>query len=159
MGDDDEGLLEALAALPQQAHDLGGVAGVEVARGLVGEDDGRGVHEGAGDGDALLLTSGELAGEVVHAPVEPEGVRELSKPVLVHGAAVEEGGQRDVLPGAEDRDQVVELVDEADLATAEDRELLVGASVDVLAHEPHGARGGAVDAAHEVQQGRLARSG
>jgi len=32
-------------------------ARIEIARRLIGEDDGRIVHEGARDGDALLLTA------------------------------------------------------------------------------------------------------
>ena len=47
--------------------------GVEVAGGFVGEDDGGLVDEGAGDGDALALTAGELVGLVVHAGLEADG--------------------------------------------------------------------------------------
>ena len=49
--------------------------GVEVAGGLVGEDDGRAVDERAGDGDALALAAGELVGLVVHAGFEADVMR------------------------------------------------------------------------------------
>jgi hypothetical protein len=39
--------------------------------GLVGEDQGRRVHERAGNGDALLLSAGELARLMVGAVGQP----------------------------------------------------------------------------------------
>ncbi len=46
----------------QRVHDDAGVARVERGDGLVGEDDARLLDEGAGDGDALLLSAGEALG-------------------------------------------------------------------------------------------------
>ena len=57
VGDYDERLLELAVGIAQELHDLGRVLGVEVARGLVGEHDGRGVHERAADCHTLLLTA------------------------------------------------------------------------------------------------------
>ena len=45
---------------------------VEVGRGFVGEDDGRVVGQGAGDGDALLLASGQLSRQVVEAVAQAD---------------------------------------------------------------------------------------
>ncbi len=47
---------------------------VEVAGGLVGEQDGRVVDEGAGDADALLLAAGKLAGQMLGALAEADFV-------------------------------------------------------------------------------------
>src|SRR5207249_52013 len=60
--DDDEG--EALLAVKalHQVDDLLGRLGVEVPGRLVGEDDVRLVHEGAGDRDPLLLAAAEFRG-------------------------------------------------------------------------------------------------
>jgi hypothetical protein len=55
-------------------YDLGAHAAVEVARGLVGQEDLRPAHDGPGDGDALLLASGELGGEVIDARAQPHAV-------------------------------------------------------------------------------------
>ncbi len=44
--------------LVEQRHDLDAGFGVEVAGRLVGQDDGRIIDKGAGDGDALALTAG-----------------------------------------------------------------------------------------------------
>ncbi len=54
---DDAGLADELQELLEDA--LGGL-GVEIAGRLVGEQDQRGVGDGAGDGDALLLAAGQL---------------------------------------------------------------------------------------------------
>ena len=62
--DDDEGLAELVAQVEEQLMEFGLVLGIEGAGGLVGEDDGRTVDEGAGHGDTLLLTAGEFVGLV-----------------------------------------------------------------------------------------------
>ena len=54
----------------EERHDLEAGFGVEVAGGLVGQDDGGAVDQRAGDGDALALAAGELVGLVVHAGFE-----------------------------------------------------------------------------------------
>ena len=63
-----------LKAFPQRAHrfaqqeenlvQLLGVFGIEVAAGLVGEDDFGGVNQGAGHGHALLFAAAHFAGLV-----------------------------------------------------------------------------------------------
>ena len=64
VGDHHDGLTKLVDGVAHELEHLGARPRVEVAGGLVGEDD-RGVgDQGAGDGDALLLTSGELAGAV-----------------------------------------------------------------------------------------------
>ncbi len=44
----------------ERVHDLAPRNGVEVAGGLIGQDDGGVVHKGACDGDALHLAAREL---------------------------------------------------------------------------------------------------
>ena len=59
VGDDDEGRVA-----PQGCHgvcDARFILGVERARGLVEENDGRSFQERAGDGDALAFPSGQRA--------------------------------------------------------------------------------------------------
>ncbi len=60
---DDGGAL--VVQLAEQLHHLAAVLRVEVAGGLVGKDELGTGDDGTGDGDALLLTAGELAGEVL----------------------------------------------------------------------------------------------
>jgi hypothetical protein len=52
--------------------------GVEIAGGFVGEKNRRLVDEGAGDGGALKLPSGELVGAVVGAIGELDGGEEVA---------------------------------------------------------------------------------
>ena len=51
----------------EQLHHRIAVLRIEVSRRLVGEQNERPARECSGDGDALLLTAGELAGEVLRA--------------------------------------------------------------------------------------------
>ena len=55
----------------QQGHDLVGVFTVEVAGGLVRQQDFRVVGKAAGDGDALALAGGKLIGILLEAVLEP----------------------------------------------------------------------------------------
>src|SRR6185369_12166573 len=74
VGYDDDGVALGLE-LVEEGHDFDAGFGVEVASGLVGQDDAGAVDEGAGDGDALALSAGELVGLVVHAAVEVDVVQ------------------------------------------------------------------------------------
>ena len=58
----------------EDAHDLDAGAGVEVARRLVGQHDGRLVDERARDRHALLLPAGQLVGIVVIPLAETDAV-------------------------------------------------------------------------------------
>ena len=88
MGDDEDGRLDLVPELGDQALHL--VAGglVEGREGLVHEDDLRFEHQGAGDGHALLLTAGKLVGVFVLVAVETDPADPLHGQV-VHGRAVE----------------------------------------------------------------------
>ena len=65
VGDEDDRLAPLLAGPPQRVEDLGAGRVVEVAGRLVGEEQRRARHEGAGDGDALLLAGRQLVRLVV----------------------------------------------------------------------------------------------
>src|SRR5689334_22858647 len=69
VGDEDDGVAPSVEFI-KEGHDLVAGLGVEVAGGLVGEDDGGVVDKGTGDGHALALTAGELIGLVEHAGAE-----------------------------------------------------------------------------------------
>ena len=114
VGDEDEGRSQLAVQLAQEAHHVGPVGGVEVAGGLVGEEDPRAVDEGPGHRHPLLLPPGELRRVVVAAVAEPDALEELPgprPPVL----APQLERHLDVLPGGESGDEVEGLEDEADL--------------------------------------------
>ena len=82
VGDDEDGGAEALVEVADEREDLGAGVRVEVAGGLVGEQDGRGEGEGAGDGDALALAAGEFVGEVIEAVAELHEVEQFARAVV-----------------------------------------------------------------------------
>src|SRR3954451_12750282 len=67
VGDDDDRLAVVVDRATQEVEDLDAGAGVQVAGGLVGEDDRGPADQGSGTRHALLLTTGELVGPVVQA--------------------------------------------------------------------------------------------
>ena len=83
VGDDDDGLAEAVAQREEQAVDIFFGGGVEIAGGFVGKEHRGAVDQGAGDGDALLLSAGELAGIGVFLALQPHFPEEHPG-VLVH---------------------------------------------------------------------------
>ncbi len=72
-----------LVAQPEQ-HVVDPLAGVrvQVAGGFVGKQHLRGVGEGAGDGDPLLLAAGELVRVVLGALFQPNALQEFARPLL-----------------------------------------------------------------------------
>src|SRR5258708_28626349 len=91
--------------------DVGGVL-VEVAGGLVGEDQGRLVGERARHADALLLAAGELRRPMVESLRQPELAEQLLRPPLRRPAiqAAYPPRQDPILPGVEFGQQVVKLI-------------------------------------------------
>ena len=148
----------AAVQLAQQVHHRLAVLGVEVAGGLVGQQDRRLPADGTGDGDALLLTAGELRGQVLgavgHADALERGVDALAPLVRLH-AAVDER-QLDVLEHREVADQVEALEDEADLAVADPGPLRHRQLGHFLAVQPVLAVGRRVEQAEDRQQRGLA---
>ena len=122
VGDHEDGLVELAAGGAEHGEDGVGVLGVEVAGGLVGEDDGGAGDEGAGDGDALLLAAGELVGAVVEAALDVEQVGEVVEEDWSVLEGLAEGGDvvgdLDVAHGGEGGQEVEALEDEADLGAA-----------------------------------------
>ena len=137
VGDDDDGVALGVE-LVEEGHDLVAGLGVEVSGGLVGEDDGGVVDQGAGDGDALALAAGELVGLVHHAGAEVDGLEDFlgAGDALGGGGAVVDEGQLDVVQGGGAGEQVEGLEDEADFLVADAGELVVVELGDVVAVEP-----------------------
>ena len=60
-------VLPLSASCCEQRHDFRAGFGIEISRRLVREQDGRLVHQRAGDGDALALAAGKFVGLVMNA--------------------------------------------------------------------------------------------
>ena len=139
-------------------HALGG-GRVEIAGRLVGKEEPRPIGDGAGDGHALLLAAGKLRGAVIAALGNAERVEELARALLGFGSrqAKDELRQHDVLERREFRQEMVELIDEADLRAAHAGALAVAELDAIDAVDHHGAAIGAFEQSGDVQQRRLPR--
>ena len=144
-------------AVEERHHLLAGRV-VEVAGGLVGEEEPRVLHEGAGDRDALLLAARQAVGEGPLAALEGHFGEERAGPRggVLRRAPAELGRQLHVLEDGEGRDEVEELEDEAEVVAAEEGPPGGGEAAEAGARHPDLARGGGVDAGHEVEQRALA---
>jgi hypothetical protein len=119
MGDHHDGLAELVDRAAQEAEQLGAGAGVEVAGGLVGEDDRRPAGKGAGGGEELLLPAGQLPRPVPEAFAQPDRFDDAADPGVVWDAPGDRQRQGDVLRGGQGWQQVVGLEDEPDPVAAE----------------------------------------
>jgi hypothetical protein len=75
--DHEDGLAQPLVQVAQNLEHGFGVLGVEVAGGLVGQQNGRVVDDGARDGHALLLAAGERVGLVIQPAGDAEQAQHL----------------------------------------------------------------------------------
>src|SRR5262249_37428998 len=134
----------------------------EVAGRLVAQQDGGLVDERPGDGDALLLPAGELAGPVVEAVGQPDTLEQGGGAALAFGAGAVGGveqGRLDVFQGGGGGEQVEVLEEEADAPVAQPGKLVGAEAGNLLAGEVVAAGGGAVEAAEAVHEGGLAGAG
>src|SRR5262249_14780721 len=153
-------LLEVAVERLHEGQDLLGALRVEVARGLVRDQDLGVGHDRARDRHPLLLPARELARVVVGAVREAHDL-ERGERALAPLALRERGEQErqlHVLGRVQDRDQVVELEDEAHVVAAAGRERALGGWPDLGARDDDLARGRAVDARDQVEERRLARA-
>ena len=99
----------------EELQDLGAGGRVELAGGLVGQEERRPVGQGPGDGDPLHFAAGELGGPVPFPVSQPDVSEQLSSPgrPLPPGQARFGHGQLDVLPRGQDGEEVEALEDEA----------------------------------------------
>ena len=142
----------------EQGQDLLAGGAVEVARGLVGQEDARLVHQRAGDGHPLPLAARELVGPVLHPVAQPhpaERLRGLPAPLLRAQAGVDQRQLHVVQRGGAGQ-QVERLEDEADLLVPDPGERVVAQLRHPVAVEPVLAARRAVEAADQVHQRGLA---
>jgi hypothetical protein len=160
VGDHDDG--EALVAVElfQEGEDFAAGFLVEVAGGLVGEKELGLGDQGAGDGGALHLASGELARLVGEAMAEADEVEELLGsldecgfvPPITEDAVADHDRREDVFERRELRKQVIELKDHSELLVAEDVASARGEVVDAAATKVNFAGVGGVERAEQVQE-------
>src|SRR5690606_12155161 len=155
---------EHAGALPgergEQRHDLGGQRGIEVAGGLVGDQQARLGDHGAGDAHALLFTGGELARQGVATRAQAQALEHRAHPAACVCAAhaAQYQGQGDIVVHAAVGEQAVVLEHHADLAPVQGNAPATDLEQVAFA-EQHGAAAGALGQVDQPEQGALAGAG
>ncbi len=146
--------------LAQDRDHLLAAAAVERARGLVGQDHLAAVHQRARDAHALLLAARELARPVVAAVVQAQAREQLPRPRLARRAVGARVHRRhlDVAGGRQVLHEVVALEDEAEVLAPQLGQRVAVERAHVVARDRVAAAAGAVEAAQDVHQRRLARA-
>ena len=109
----------------ERANTCSDGARIEIAGRLVGQQDARRIGDRARDGDALLLAAGKLRRAVRQPILQPEIGQQLGGARRAPPArqAADHLRQHHVLHRREFRQQMVKLIDEADLGAADARAL------------------------------------
>ena len=157
MGDHDHRLAQIIHAVAQDGQDLLGGVGIQVARGLIGEDHRRSAHQGPGAGHALNLAPRQLGGPVGQAVLEPDRLDDLLETLLVHLGMGNVQRQGDVLRRTQGGDQVEGLEDEADALPAQPGQAPLAHSRDLLTIEHDAPTGDRVQTRQAVHERGLAR--
>src|SRR6185437_13515019 len=119
--------------LEHQGKDRLRIGAVQIAGGLIGQDDLRLCHERAGHRSALPLSAGKLVRSVLQALAEADTLQELTGCLtrLRDGSAAYEERHGNVLQRGELRKEMMELVDESQRAVAQLSPLLLPQVVNV----------------------------
>ena len=161
--DDDDREPPFLVKRMEGRHDVDARLGVEIPGGLVREQETGAVDQRARNGDALLLSTGELA-RVMRRPLRKAHRVERRQSTVAAFASrqplgVVEKRQLDVLDRGCSREQVEALEHEPDLLVP-DAGLLVGRELgNVFSREKVLAVRGTVQTTEDMHQSGLARSG
>jgi len=124
VGDHDDGHAGVFLNFFKEREDGFARRAVEISGGLIGEEDFWAVDEGAGDGGALLLAAGKLAGPMGDALSEADAIESFADA----GSAVaaldfgETERELDILLESHAREEIEGLEDHADGLTAVARE-------------------------------------
>ena len=156
MGHENEGGPPVALQGEQQVNDLPTRRLVEIACGLVGDENRRIGRNGPGDGDALLLAARELGGIVVEAVAEADGLEFRLGPCMGFGLVGEFEGQRHVLQGRHGRHEVEGLKHDADAPTAKPRQGILVEAAEIGAFHHDGARIRPFQAGHHHKESRFA---
>ena len=117
--DEDDGCPRLPIERLEQLDDVRTGVAVQIARGLIGEEEARGIAERARNGHALLLASGELIGKVVRPVTEPHAGQQLARPRWRAILAAQFERHLHVLERGERRDELEALKHEPDLLAPE----------------------------------------
>ena len=156
MGDLDDGGAGFIEFL-EELHDLVALDGMEIAGGLIGEDELGILDDGAGYADELLLAAGELIGEKIFFADDVEAIESVADEagaLLLRNVFVGQGDFKIFVDGKIVY-KVVGLENEADVVLVELVALLGAEFVDVVLEEIVFAGPSAIKHAENAEQGGL----
>ncbi len=133
----------------QQPHDDFFVCGIEVASGLIGQNDFGIVDQRPRNADTLLLAAGKLRRKMIRAIFQAHALQGFQGFIFV-GHAVEVLGEHHVLDRGEVGNHVKVLEDEADLLGAHTGQLFRCDARYILAIQPYFADSRLIEAADEI---------
>ena len=154
VGDEYDGVAVAVKFL-QNRHDLVAAGSIERSGWFVGQDDRAAVHQGAGDGNPLLLPAGELSWGVL----QPLGHTQTGEqaggllPARLSGQACVDRWYLHIFQRVARAEQVVTLKDEAKMLAPEKGQLIGFKLSGFLAVDPVTTPAGAIQAADDIHQG------
>src|SRR6267142_1719787 len=154
VGDHHDGLAEIFVQATEHFQNNFRIFGVQVACGLVGEENFRFIDDGAGDGHALLLAAGHFRRFVSEAAVQAKHFGDYIETVRIKAVAVNILSDSDVTLGGEGGKQVETLKHEADFAAAKFGAFGVAHLGQIVAVDQHFSARSLRQAANDVQQGR-----
>lgn len=148
----------------EQFEDAGGVVGIEVAGGFVGQKKGRAVNEGAGDGRALHFAPAHLMGKGIGPRGQTDQLEHFRRPGagLAGFCAAKEERQFDILGGCHGGEEIEKLEDDAEALAAVSGQGGIVGPVKGQTVDGDLAGGRLVESAEQVEQGAFsaaARSG
>ena len=145
----------------ENAYHLRAGFGIQVARGLVGEDDGGVVDQRPRDSHPLLLTAGKLVWTAVQPMRQTHRFQYFLSPLVAirHFMTDVSKGQFDVVQHARTAQKIEALENETDFFVAQHRQLVVRECLGVTAAEMISAGSGTIQKSQNMHQGRLAAAG
>ena len=160
VGDHDDGGARGVE-VAEEVHDVETVVAVEVAGGLVAEDELRVGDDRAGHGDTLLLPAGELLRIVARPVDDAHALQHLVDFRLALRLAESEIAQRQlhVFENVHVVDKVEALEDETDDPTPKLQPVFLAQGGDLPPVEPVVARVGGIEESEDVEQGGLTATG
>jgi hypothetical protein len=155
VGHEHESGASLVSELAEEGEDVGTVHTIEIAGGLIGEQEGGAMHEGACNGDPLLFTARELRGERMGAGGEADAGEQgiYAGAPLGGGHPDELQRELDVFRRCEGGQEVEKLKNGADLFAADEVERIGGELIDAAVEEGDGAAVWAINPAETVEEG------
>ena len=157
MSDEDQGgAVFAIKREQQIGNFVPGLA-IEVAGGLIGEQNGRAPVKGPGQRHPLLFAAGELRRQVVQAFAKSQLLKQRAgiAPALAIAGAAQQRRQLDVLQGVERRDQHKRLKNKTNVLRPQRRPRLFIHPVQRFAQHRYFPAAAIVEAGEDRQQGRF----